>query len=123
MPAVISTYNLSKTFRAGFFKTKAVQGLSGLYLEIQRNEIFGYLGPNGAGKSTTLKLLMGLIFPTSGCAEILGKPVADVSTRQRIGYLPENPYFYEYLTAEEFLSYYARFFAFPLSDVKPRVMR
>ena len=72
--------------------------------------MFGFLGPNGAGKTTTLKLLMQLIYPTSGHAEILGSPVGDVGVRQRIGYLPENPYFYDNLTAEELLVYFARMF-------------
>ena len=120
MQVVVSTSGLSKTYTAGFWKTKRVVALENLTLQIQDNEIFGYLGPNGAGKSTTLKLLMSLIFPTSGSAEILGKPVSKVSTRQQIGYLPENPYFYEYLTAEEFLSYYAGLLGLSAADIKDR---
>jgi len=123
MSIVISTSNLSKTFRIGFWKTRTLTALNGVNLEVQRNEIFGYLGPNGAGKSTTLKILMALIYPSAGHAEILGKPVTDVSTRQRIGYLPENPYFYEYLTAEEFLGYYAGLFGFSSREVQERVVR
>ena len=83
--------------------------------------MFGFLGPNGAGKTTTLKLLMQLIFPTSGRAEILGRPVGDVATRQRIGYLPENPYFYDYLTAEELLDYFAQLFGYGAAERKKRV--
>jgi ABC-2 type transport system ATP-binding protein len=92
-------------------------------LEIVEGEVFGFLGPNGAGKSTTLKLLMQLIYPTSGTARILGRPVGDVSTRQRIGYLAENPYYYDYLTAEELLSYFARLFGYRGADVTARVSR
>ncbi|MFN8007202.1 MAG: ABC transporter ATP-binding protein [Terriglobia bacterium] len=120
MQVVVSIKELSKTYTAGFWKTKRVVALENLSLQIQDNEIFGYLGPNGAGKSTTLKLLMSLIFPTSGSAEILGKSVSDVSTRQQIGYLPENPYFYEYLTAEEFLTYYGGLLGLSPAETKER---
>jgi ABC-2 type transport system ATP-binding protein len=82
--------------------------------------VFGFLGPNGAGKTTTLKLLMQLVYPTSGSAEILGRPVGDVGTRRRIGYLPENPYFYDYLTAEELLRYFASLFDFSSADCRAR---
>nr|MBI3613277.1 ABC transporter ATP-binding protein [Nitrospirota bacterium] len=80
--------------------------LDGLSLSVQQGEIYGFLGPNGSGKTTTLKILMGLMQATSGGAEILGKPLGDVQVRHRIGFLPESPYFYEYLTAEEFLAFY-----------------
>jgi ABC-2 type transport system ATP-binding protein len=123
MPVVVSTHSLSKKFRVGFWKTRTVTALDGLDLEIHRNEIFGYLGPNGAGKSTTLKLLMALIYPCSGHAEILGQPVTDVSNHRILGFLPENPYFYEYLTAEEFLTYYAGLFGFSSYEVRIRVDR
>ncbi len=83
--------------------------------------MFGFLGPNGAGKTTTLKLLMQLIYPTSGRAEILGRPVGDVAARQRIGYLPENPYFYDYLTAEELLNYFGQLFGYHGADRVKRV--
>ena len=79
-------------------------------------DVFGFLGPNGAGKTTTLKLLMQLVFPTSGEAEILGRPAGDVNVRRRIGYLPENPYFYDHLTAEELLDYYGRLFGMDVND-------
>jgi ABC-2 type transport system ATP-binding protein len=88
---------------------------------VQPGEVFGFLGPNGAGKSTTLKLLMQLIFPTSGRAEILGRPVGDVATRRRIGFLPENPSFYDYLTAEELLTYYAQLLGLPPAARRARV--
>jgi ABC-2 type transport system ATP-binding protein len=123
MSIVISTSNLSKIFRIGFWKTRTLTALNGVNFEVHRNEVFGYLGPNGAGKSTTLKILMALIYPSAGHAEILSQPVTDVSTRQRIGYLPENPYFYEYLTAEEFLGYYAGLFGYSQAEVRERVVR
>lgn len=118
---VILTQGLSKTYRTGFWKTKRVVALDNLNLEVFDNEIFGCLGPNGAGKSTTLKLLMSLIFPTSGKAEILGRPVSNLSVHQQVGYLPENPYFYEYLTAEEFLSFYASLFGYSSCEIESRV--
>lgn len=119
--AVIRTQGLSKTYRTGFWKTRSVLALDRLDLEVFENEIFGCLGPNGAGKSTTLKLLMSLIYPTSGQAEILGESVFNLATRRSIGYLPENPYFYEYLTAEEFLTYYGSLFGYSKSELQSRV--
>jgi ABC-2 type transport system ATP-binding protein len=118
---VIRTEGLSKTYRTGFWKTKPVLALDNLNLEVFENEIFGCLGPNGAGKSTTLKLLMSLIYPTAGRAEILGESVLNLAARRHIGYLPESPYFYEYLTAEEFLTYYGSLFGFSKSELKSRV--
>ncbi len=105
--AAIQVEELSKDYFVGFWRPKPYRALDRLTFSVDEGEVFGFLGPNGAGKSTTLKLLMGLIFPTSGTARILGKPVGDLSMRRRIGFLPENPYFYDYLTAEELLSYYA----------------
>jgi ABC-2 type transport system ATP-binding protein len=104
----IRTENLTKDFRIGFWRPRPYRALDHLNLEIPPGETFGFLGPNGAGKTTTLKLLMQLIYPTSGSAEILGRPVGDISVKRRIGYLPENPYFYDYLTAEELLTYFAK---------------
>ena len=78
-------------------------------MQVEDGEVFGFLGPNGAGKSTTIKLLMRLIFPTAGTARILGKPISDIGMHRDIGYLPEQPYFYDYLTAAELLDYFARF--------------
>jgi ABC-2 type transport system ATP-binding protein len=103
----IETEELTKDYYVGFWRPKPYRALDGLTMSVEAGEVFGFLGPNGAGKSTTLKLLMGLIFPTSGSARILGKPVGDLDMRRRIGFLPENPYFYDYLTAEELLTYYA----------------
>jgi ABC-2 type transport system ATP-binding protein len=106
----IRTRELTKDFPVGFWRPRPYRALDRLSIEVAPGDVFGFLGPNGAGKTTTLKLLMQLVFPTSGDAEILGRPVGDVSVRQRIGYLPENPYFYDHLTAEELLGYYARLF-------------
>jgi ABC-2 type transport system ATP-binding protein len=99
---VLCADHLSKTFALGFFRRK-VRAVDDLSLEVKRGEIFGFLGPNGAGKTTTLKMLMGLIFPSSGRAHVLGRPVGDVEAKRRTGFLPESPYFYDYLTAAEFL--------------------
>ena len=101
----IHAEGLRKVYRSGFFRRKFV-GLEGLDLEVKTGECFGYIGPNGAGKTTTIKLLMGLNFPTGGTASVLGQPIGSLDARRRIGYLPERPYFYDYLTAEEFLHFY-----------------
>jgi ABC-2 type transport system ATP-binding protein len=103
----IETEALSKDYDVGFWRPRPYRALDGLSIRVDEGEVFGFLGPNGAGKSTTLKLLMGLIFPTSGTARILGKPPTDLDMRRRVGFLPENPYFYDYLTAEELLTYFA----------------
>ena len=107
---VVEIENLTKDFSVGFWKKRPVRALDDLCLQVQQGEIFGFLGPNGAGKSTTLKLLMNLLYPTSGTARILGKPVDTVAMHQQIGYLPENPYFYDYLTPREMLAYMGRLF-------------
>ena len=106
MPA-LATHELTKDFRVGFWRKRPYRALDCLTIDVEPGEVFGFLGPNGAGKTTTLKLLLQLVYPTSGGAEILGRPVGDLSVKRRIGYLPENPYFYDYLTAEELLVYYA----------------
>jgi ABC-2 type transport system ATP-binding protein len=106
---VLKTEALSKTFRVGFWG-RAVTAVEHLDLEVRQGEIFGFLGPNGAGKTTTLKILMGLIYPTSGKAWILGREIGDVHVKQDIGFLPEAPYFYDYLTGEEFLRFYGQLF-------------
>jgi ABC-2 type transport system ATP-binding protein len=123
MSIAVATQNLGKTYKAGFWKTKSVRALDDLNLEVQGNEIFGYLGPNGAGKSTTFKLLMSLIYPTSGKAEILGRSVYEPQTRHHIGYLPENPYFYEHLSAEEFLSFYGSLFDYSALEIRTKIDR
>lgn len=106
---VVKTQGLSKIFRVGFLG-RPIAALEGLDLEIQQGEVFGFLGPNGAGKTTTLKILMGLIYPTSGQAWILGGEIGDVGVKREVGFLPEAPYFYDYLTAQEFLNYCAELF-------------
>ena len=118
--AVVEIKNLTKDYEVGFWRKRKVRALDNLSLSIDRGQIFGFLGANGAGKTTTLKLLMRLIFPTSGSAQILGHDIQDVSMHQRIGYLPENPYFYDYLTAREFLDYCAEIFGYPAAARKKR---
>src|SRR5262245_16722181 len=117
---VVEITNLTKDYEVGFWRKRKVRALDGLSLSIDRGQIFGFLGANGAGKTTTLKLLMRLIFPTDGSARILGHDIQDVDMHQRIGYLPENPYFYDYLTAREFLDYCAQIFGLPSPQRKQR---
>ena len=117
----ISTEALTKHYHVGFWRPRPYVALDALTVRVGQGEVFGFLGPNGAGKTTTLKLLMQLIFPTSGRAEILGRPAGDVGVRRRIGYLPENPYFYDYLTAEELLGYFAGLFGYPAAERRRRV--
>ncbi|HEX6163267.1 MAG TPA: ABC transporter ATP-binding protein [Vicinamibacterales bacterium] len=120
MPA-IETEGLTKDYLVGFWRPRPYRALDGMTLSVEPGEVFGFLGPNGAGKSTTIKLLMQLIFPTSGTARILGSPVGTVSVRRRIGFLAENPYYYDYLTAEELLTYFARLFGYAPAEAKTRV--
>jgi ABC-2 type transport system ATP-binding protein len=120
MPA-IETEGLTKDYFVGFWRPRPYRALDGMTFSVEPGEVFGFLGPNGAGKSTTLKLLMQLIFPTSGAARILGSPVGDVAVRRRIGFLAENPYYYDYLTAEELLTYFAGLFGYRAADAKTRV--
>lgn len=103
---------LSKSFKGK--KRQTVEALKGLSLAIEQGEVFGFLGPNGAGKSTTIKCLMGLIRPTSGTASIMGEAIGTESSRRNVGYLPENPAFYDYLTAEEYLQFVGK--TFKMSD-------
>src|ERR1700745_4038997 len=105
---IIEIEGLRKTYSVGFFRKTEKVALQGLSLEVQQGEVFGYLGPNGAGKTTTLKLLMGLMFPTAGSAKILGLDINHPQVKASIGFLPEQPYFYDYLTAVELLEYYAQ---------------
>jgi ABC-2 type transport system ATP-binding protein len=121
MPSAIRIEELTKDYAIGFWRRRSYRALDRLTLEIDTGEVFGFLGPNGAGKTTTLKLLMQLIFPTSGRAQILGRPVGDLSTRRRIGYLPENPSFYDYLTAEELLGYFGDLFGYSGIERRKRV--
>jgi ABC-2 type transport system ATP-binding protein len=103
----IQIQGLSKAYPVGFWKKQLRPALTGLNLSVEHGETFGFLGPNGAGKTTTLKLLMGIIFPTSGSAQILGRDINDPENKSKIGFLPEQPYFYDYLSAPELLDYYA----------------
>lgn len=122
MPA-IETEGLTKDFLLGFWRPRPFRALDSLTLSVDEGEVFGFLGPNGAGKSTTLKLLMQLIYPTSGSAKIFGRPVGDRAVKQRVGFLAENPYYYDYLTAEELLAYFARLFGYQGAEVTARVSR
>src|SRR5262245_12257689 len=119
----LATYELTKNYAVGFWRKRPYRALDGLSLEVQTGEVFGFLGPNGAGKTTTLKLLMQLVYPTSGRAEIFGRPVGDLAVKRRLGYLPENPYFYDYLTAEELLSYFAGLFGYGPAERRARAAR
>jgi ABC-2 type transport system ATP-binding protein len=103
----IEIQGLSKDYPVGFWKKQLRPALKALDLTVESGETFGFLGPNGAGKTTTLKLLMGIIFPTSGTARVLGKDCLDPEVKRKIGFLPEQPYFYDYLSAPELLDYYA----------------
>jgi ABC-2 type transport system ATP-binding protein len=117
----IRTEGLTKHYSVGFWRSRPYVALDGLSLEVAPGEIFGFLGPNGAGKTTTLKLLMQLIFPTSGHAWILDRPAGDLAMRRRIGYLPENPSFYDNVSAEELLGYFAALFGYRGSERARRV--
>jgi ABC-2 type transport system ATP-binding protein len=121
MSVAILVEDLTKDYAVGFWRRRPYRALDRLSMQVAPGEVFGFLGPNGAGKTTTLKLLMQLIYPTSGRAEILGRPVGDVAVRHRIGFLPENPYFYDYLTAEELLTYFAQLLDVPIADRRARV--
>jgi ABC-2 type transport system ATP-binding protein len=121
--SALATFDLTKDYAVGFWRKRPRRALDGLTLEVGAGEVFGFLGPNGAGKTTTLKLLMQLVYPTAGRAEILGRPLGDVAVKRRIGYLPENPYFYDYLTAEELLVYFAALFGIPASERRVRAAR
>jgi ABC-2 type transport system ATP-binding protein len=118
--SVIEIENLTKDYEVGFWRKRKVRALEGLSLHVEAGEIFGFLGANGAGKTTTLKLLMRLIYPTTGTARILDRDVSDIEMHARIGYLPENPYFYDYLTAREFLDYCAELFGYDKVERKRR---
>lgn len=118
---VIEIENLTKDYEVGFLKKKKVRALDDLSLAVERGEIFGFLGANGAGKTTTIKLLMRLMFPSSGTARILGEDISSVKMHSRIGYCPENPYFYDYLTARELLTYFAELFGIEKKARKERV--
>jgi ABC-2 type transport system ATP-binding protein len=120
MPA-IEIQGLCKDYAVGFWKKQLRPALRPLNLSVESGETFGFLGPNGAGKTTTLKLLMGIIFPTAGSAKILEKDSLDPDVKKRIGFLPEQPYFYDYLSAPELLDYYARLSGVPSTGRSQRV--
>src|SRR5947209_10970046 len=114
---VVEARKLTKIYRDFWGRQKKV-ALQALNLQINRGEIFGLLGPNGSGKTTTIKLLLGLLFPTEGDALVFGQPATDVRKNERIGYLPEESYLYRFLDAEETLDFYGRLF-----DMSPDVRR
>jgi ABC-2 type transport system ATP-binding protein len=119
--AAIEVLGLEKTYMVGFWRKRPKRALEPLRLTVEEGEIFGFLGPNGAGKTTTLKLLMGLVFPTSGSARILGKQWTDPEVKAQIGFLPEQPYFYDYLTAHELLDYYGQLSGVTATDRRRRI--
>jgi ABC-2 type transport system ATP-binding protein len=117
---IIEINNLTKDYEVGFWRKRKVLALDGLSLSVEAGQIFGFLGANGAGKTTTLKLLMRLIFPTAGSARILGQDISEVAMHARLGYLPENPYFYDYLSPREFLDYCGQLFGLDQAERKRR---
>jgi ABC-2 type transport system ATP-binding protein len=119
----IEIAGLTKDYPVGFWRPKLKRSLDNLTFDVEQGEVFGFLGPNGAGKTTTMKLLMGLIFPTSGTARVCGRSIDDVQMHREIGYLPEQPYFYDYLTARELLDYYAQFYDFSAAERRERVAK
>jgi ABC-2 type transport system ATP-binding protein len=121
VPAAIETYQLRKVYRTGFWLNRKVESLKECTLQVYEGETFGLLGLNGAGKTTLLKTLLGIVQPTAGKGLLLGKPLGDRSIKQRIGYLPENPYFYDFLTGWELLEYTAGLFEIPRSIQKQRI--
>ena len=117
---VLRTEKLSKTFEVGV-RRKRVEAVAGLDLSVADGEIFGFVGPNGAGKTTTIKMLMGLIFPTSGRASIYDAPIPSAEAKRRIGYLPENPSYYDFLTGREALTFFCRLSGVPSARIPARV--
>ncbi|MEB3884534.1 ABC transporter ATP-binding protein [Lyngbya sp. CCY1209] len=118
---VVETQNLGKFYRTGFWMNQKIESLRSCTLTLYRGETFGLLGQNGAGKTTLFKLLLGLVRPTSGRASLLGKPIGDRPVKQRVGYLPENPYFYDHLTGWEFLEFAAELFQIPRGVSRRRI--
>jgi ABC-2 type transport system ATP-binding protein len=119
--AVIETHELKKTYRTGFWLNQKITSLKGCTLQVYKGETFGLLGPNGAGKTTLLKTLLGIVRPSGGRGLVLGKPLNDRPTKQRLGYLPENAYFYEYLTGWEVLQFTAGLFGISRSQQRQRI--
>ncbi len=120
-PTVVETHELRKTYRTGFWLNQKIVSLQGCTLNVLQGETFGLLGPNGAGKTTLLKTLLGIVRPSGGRGRLLGAPLGDRDIKQRIGYLPENPYFYDYLTGWETLQFTAGLFQIPRSVQKQRI--
>ena len=120
-PVVVQTRDLCKTYRTGFWLARKVVPLKGCTLDIYQGETFGLLGPNGAGKTTLLKLLLGITRPSGGGGALLGRPLGDRAVKHQVGYLPENAYFYDYLTGWEFLQYTAGLFEIPRAVQKQRI--
>jgi ABC-2 type transport system ATP-binding protein len=120
MTPAVEIDELTKDYEVGFLRKRKVRALDSLSLTVGRGEIFGFLGANGAGKTTTLKLLMRLMYPTSGGARILGRDIGDTAMHSEIGYLPEHPYFYDYLTARELLEYCAELFGYAAAERRRR---
>jgi ABC-2 type transport system ATP-binding protein len=118
---VVQTWNLRKIYRTGFWLNQKIESLKSCSLSVEQGETFGLLGPNGAGKTTLLKTLLGIVRPTSGRATILGYPIGDRAVKQRIGYLPENAYFYDFLTAWEFLQFVGGVFEISPAILKRRI--
>jgi len=118
MNNIVEIENLTKDYEVGFWKKKKVRALDGLNLQVEGGQIFGFLGGNGAGKTTTIKILMSLIFPSEGRASILGEDISNVKMRSRIGYCPENPYFYDYLKASELMDYFGEIFGYDAATRK-----
>jgi len=123
MTAIVHADRLTKDFFTGFWRPRPYRALDALSFEIPPGGVFGLLGPNGAGKTTTLKLITDLLRPTSGRAEVLGRPAGDVDARRRLGFLPEHPTFYDHLTAEELLAYFGGLFGYTGEDRRRRVTR
>src|SRR5205814_7463126 len=120
--AAIEIHQLEKIYSVGFWRKRPKRALCPLDLTVEEGELFGFLGPNGAGKTTTLKMLMGLVFPTAGTARILGMELDDPRMKAQIGFLPEQPYFYDYLTARELLHYYGRLSGMDAKQLSPKVV-
>jgi ABC-2 type transport system ATP-binding protein len=121
-PTVVQTRGLRKTYRTGFWLNQKVTSLSDCSLTVYQGETFGLLGPNGAGKTTLLKILLGIIRSTAGSARLLEQPIGDRTVKQRLGYLPENPYFYDFLTGWEFLKYTAGLFGLSPATTQRRIV-
>jgi ABC-2 type transport system ATP-binding protein len=118
MDNIIEINDLVKDYETGFFRKKKVRAVDGISLSVKGGQIFGFLGGNGAGKTTTIKILMSLLYPTAGSARILGQDISDFTMHSRIGYCPENPYFYDYLTPRELLTYFGDIFGADKAKIK-----